>query len=75
MTFTYNEARTARFVSGGCRSFAEEGGVVNQGILLEAVRTVEKLFARGRNIFDFLDAQPEQDRMPDPAYAAALVRI
>ena len=54
---------------------AEEGGMVNQGVLLEAVRTVEKLFARGRNIFDFLDAQPEQDRMPDPAYAAALVRI
>jgi len=54
---------------------AERDVMVNTDILVEAVRAVEKLFGQSRNIFDFLDADAEQERMPDPACLAALVRI
>ena len=54
---------------------AERGARVNQRILLEAVRFVENLLAQSRNLFDFLDAPDEQDRMCDPAYMAMLARI
>ena len=48
---------------------------VDKATLLEAIGLVEKLFAHGRNIFDFLNSADEQERMSDPAYVSALVRI
>ena len=54
---------------------AQRGKRVTQKLLLESVRTTEKLFAQSRNLFDFLDSPDEQRRMLDPAYAAALVRL
>ena len=63
----------ARFLA--TTTAAGRGSAVNLNILLDAVRTVEKVFYQPRTVFDFLDADDEQMRMLDPAAAAALVRI
>lgn len=54
---------------------AEAGGRVSVDGLLDAVRAVEKFFTPSRTLFEFLDGDAEQERMRDPAYMAAIVRI
>ncbi|MFO7898338.1 MAG: hypothetical protein R6V58_04680 [Planctomycetota bacterium] len=54
---------------------ARQGTAVTADILAESIRTVERLFSRSRTAFEFLDDRAEQDRLPDPAYAATLVKI
>jgi hypothetical protein len=56
-------------------SAAEHETTVGKTLLIESVQTVERLFAQGRNLFDFLDSDDEQARMQDPALVAELVRI
>ena len=63
----------ARFVAAAMA--CKNDKTVDKATLLEAIGLVEKLFAHGRNIFDFLNAADEQERMADPAYVSALVRI
>jgi hypothetical protein len=54
---------------------AQQDRAVNLEDMLDAVVTVEKVFSQGRNTFDFLDGDAEQQRMLDPAYAAAIARL
>lgn len=54
---------------------AERNALVDENMLIEAIRIVETSFTQIRTAFDFLDTPDEQQRMLDPACAAALIRI